>query len=334
MVERGSSNGMSVMNTSQANPVIADHPESAAPIFILGITGRSGTNFLWDLLCLHPDCESSRSITTEDYLVHHSDLLVEYAHAVHHQWKPNEPSQGVSQASVSQWLGESLVGLLSQQMVSKRLVSKTPSVHNLEHFFELFPQAYLLILVRDGRAVVESHVRSFGRSYEGAMLQWAEGARTILNFDRSAKPVDWKYMIVRYEDLWHNNQNELHKIFEFTGLDAKLYDFEAARNLPVRGSSELRHQAGELHWEPVEKTVQFDPLRRWRHWHQWRHARFNWLAGTYLQQFGYEPEPNIPAGPLFRLQNYVLDGLRWGANYVPVSLLHVMTRLLGLSKRV
>ncbi len=37
------------------------------PIFILGISERSGTNFLFHLLCLHPDCDPGGPIW-ENYL--------------------------------------------------------------------------------------------------------------------------------------------------------------------------------------------------------------------------------------------------------------------------
>ena len=62
---------------------LADTTESPAnaepadvPIFILGIMPRSGTHFLANLLCLHPDC--TKSALPEDLLVSESALLRRY----------------------------------------------------------------------------------------------------------------------------------------------------------------------------------------------------------------------------------------------------------------
>lgn len=54
------------------------HPDLCRdPIFILGILMRTGTNFLYDLVRLHLDCDVPTPVP-EDYLVHCADLLAEY----------------------------------------------------------------------------------------------------------------------------------------------------------------------------------------------------------------------------------------------------------------
>ena len=57
-----------------------------------------------------------------------------------------------------------------------RLVTKTPTVKNLGLFFQLFPTSKLLVLVRDGRSVVESAVRTFDRPYGHAAREWASSS--------------------------------------------------------------------------------------------------------------------------------------------------------------
>src|SRR5260370_30273030 len=61
-----------------------------------------------------------------------------------------------------------------------RLIMRTPSVQHLSRVFRLFPDARVLVLVRDPRSVVESGRAGFGWTPETAMQLWAEGARTIL----------------------------------------------------------------------------------------------------------------------------------------------------------
>jgi hypothetical protein len=85
----------------------------------------------------------------------------------------------------------------------------------------------------------------------------------------------------------------------------------AALNLPVRGSSVFRGQdPTNIHWKPVEKTADFNPLLLWSHWDQALHERFNWLAGQYLVQFGYDKKQYTSNRFLWAVRNRLLD-LRW-----------------------
>ena len=80
----------------------------------------------------------------------------------------------------------------------KKLITSTPSVENIHNFFKLFPNVPLLILVRDGRAVVESGVRSFNWNYEQAIREWNRSAQTIIRFDQEMKGTGHPYRIVKY----------------------------------------------------------------------------------------------------------------------------------------
>jgi hypothetical protein len=264
------------------------------PIFIQGITERSGTNFLFHLLCLHPDCDHGGPIW-ENYLLSMADHLVSYVEGLYREWNEEWKVQaeiGPPDALLSN-IGDGLIAFLNRQRRLNRpgrLVTKSPSVQNLGCFFRLFPRAPLLIVVRDGRAVVESGMRSFGWSFEAGARSWADAARTIIGMCERASPVDNRFLIVRYEDLFSAPEPQLRRIFDHIGLDPESYDYAAAGQLPVYGSSERAVPGGEgLHWDPAERGTGFDPLARFRHWDQARHDRFNWIAGDRLTYFGYEP---------------------------------------------
>jgi hypothetical protein len=292
--------------TKQSEDKFSDYQ---APIFILGIHGRSGTNFLADLLSLHPDCAVPSPIM-EDYILHHADVLVDYSKSVFWHWSrvPTWKIDDRLEDLLLQGIGNGLIKFINSQADKKRIVTKTPSIRNLELFFKLFPDAYLLILVRDGRAVVESCVKSFGWNYEETMRKWAYAAHLILEFDRNNSDSNLKYMILRYEDIHTNPVNQLHQIFDFVGLDVEAYDFEAAINLPVKGSSMFRGQGKKnVHWKPVEKTAEFDPLQRWKDWSRAQHERFNWIAGKYMIQFGYEEERYSTNQHWWDIWNRILD---------------------------
>ena len=264
------------------------------PIFIQGITERSGTNFLFHLLCLHPDCDHGGPIW-ENYLLSRADDLVSYVESFYQEWNPEwnvEGEIGPPDALLSH-IGDGLIAFLNRQRrldSLARLVTKSPSVQNLGCFFRLFPRAPLLIVVRDGRAVVESGMRSFGWSFEASARSWADAARIIIGMCQRASPPDNRFLMVRYEDLFSAPEPQLRRIFDYTGVDPERYNYAAAGHLPLYGSSERAEPGGKgLHWDPVERGAGFDPLARFRHWDQARHDRFNWIAGDCLTYFGYEP---------------------------------------------
>jgi hypothetical protein len=272
------------------------------PIFILGIAQRSGTNYLHDLLALHPDCAMRKPPTLEDYLLRHSDHLLAYAGSLSPFWEEHWKFGG-QEAALLQALGDGLASFLAAAAPGKRVLTKTPSVYNIDHLPKLFPHAHLLILVRDGRAVAESTYRSFQRSYEYTARMWAYGAKLIRSFLEAREAYQpRKHLLVRYEDLVRDTRGEMRKILDFLELDADAYDFDAAENIPVRGSSVHRGSTEKLHWDPVQKTENFKPLNRFAHWSQGMHNRFNWIAGKELEYFGYSLEPD-GGGWLARLLN-------------------------------
>ena len=302
------------------------------PIFILGIKERSGTHFLSGLLRLHPDCDAGGPIW-EDYLLTSSGLLTKYVDLLYKNWNPNwkvAETIGPPEFLLSQ-IGKSLSSFLKMQMLQqieenhdekseraalpcgycKRLITSTPSVENINNFFKLFPNAHLLILVRDGRAVVESGVRSFNWNYEQAIREWNQSAQTIISFDRAMKGTNHPYLILRYEGLYADTEQQLRRIFSFLELDASVYDFESAKNLPVFGSSDLRHHSRQnLHWDPVQRTASFNPIERWKQWGNPLLERFNWIAGDSLLELGYSLHSPSKKVIKWTIRNTLLD-VKW-----------------------
>jgi hypothetical protein len=183
-------------------------------------------------------------------------------------------------------IGEALVSFLWTDR-RRRLVTKSPSVTHLERFFTFFPQARLLILVRDGRSVTQSAMDTFGWHFERASRTWSDAAATVHRFRHAESSRAGRWRVVRYEDLLDDSERQLRAIFDFLDLDAALYDFDAARTLPVRGSSAFGRTGNHVHWDAVPKDASFAPKERWRSWSAARLERFDWLAGEQLVHFGY-----------------------------------------------
>ena len=283
----------------------------ADPIFIHGILPRSGTNFLWDLLLIHSDCTRARTPVNEDLFLDHSDDLVAFVSAVRAAWDPRWGTFGgdITDRLYSA-IGDGLVSFLWTDR-HRRLVSKSPSVRHLDRFFSFFPSAQLLILVRDGRAVVQSAMETFGWDFDRACRAWSDAARTVRRFQQVEASRADRWRLVRYEDVVDDVGGQMRAIFEFLELDATRYDFDAARNLPVRGSSAFGRDGRKVHWEAVAKDASFAPKERWRSWNAAQLARFDWLAGEELVGLGYESS-RVRFSFLGRTQQRLRDW-RWHA---------------------
>src|SRR5918995_892484 len=194
------------------------HGDPDSPIFILGVTPRSGTNFLMDLLLLHPMCARGRAPVNEDFFLENADALVEFVSRVTESWDRmwGDVTPDVLQ-EFQRGLGDGLISFLVVDP-HRRLVTKTPSVRNLQLFSTFFPTAKLLVLMRDGRSVVQSCIDTFGWEFDRAARMWRDGARAIAGFQNAATSAG-AFRVVRYEDLMRDLRPSLTEILSFVGLD-------------------------------------------------------------------------------------------------------------------
>ena len=280
------------MNTSHVHSIsdISEAPGKAGrPIFIMGIMPRSGTNFLHRLLCQHPECGAINTTPVrEDYVLHHGYWLSTYTKRLKWQWG-HWGADAEFVAPLSNNLGAGITDFLATLTDAKRFVTKTPSVSNIDSFFEFFPHAQLLIIVRDGRSVVASGMSGFGWKFETASREWGKAARSILGFEEKNHRFKDRFKIVKYESLNANTVDSLQDIFQFLELDPAQYDFDAALDTPIYGSSYMKEEGEKVTWAPKEKGKELVGKNRWDDWSAFEHQRFNKLAGKELARLGYEP---------------------------------------------
>ncbi|MCU1602157.1 MAG: sulfotransferase family protein, partial [Frankiales bacterium] len=99
---------------------------------------------------------------------------------------------------------------------AKRVVERSPThVWHLGLINELYPDAYVLHIVRDGRDVVRSQVaQTWGaHDLELAATQWATSVRAA----RAVSPRMQRYLEVRYEELLAR-PSRIEEVFQFIGL--------------------------------------------------------------------------------------------------------------------
>jgi hypothetical protein len=272
------------------------------PVFILGIHGRSGTNFLFQLLGLHPDVVTPRH-PGEDFLVAGLSHLAAYEEAVARRWEGRWGDPAAKVADLRQGLKEGLCQFLlpTQSLESHHRVvaTKTPSTENLHLFPRFFPQGKLLIITRDGRDLVESGVRSGFWPYEVGFQEWKASAKRILAFQQ-AQPAS-SFFQVKYEDLLHHLQETLPPLLQYCELDPVRYDFTQAMSLPVFGSSTFRGQSEDLNWTPQAKSETFQPTQRWQAWSPELRDRYHWVCGRLAQELGYGSTGHRSGGQYYGL---------------------------------
>ena len=293
------------------------------PVFVVGMLQRTGTNHLWDLFGLHPDTELLSPVF-EDHLLQWSPHLTAYVDDVKRSWSEDWAVPAAESDALLRSLGDGIIGWLAQRS-DKTVVTKMPSVEQAENFFGLFDDCPLVIIVRDGRSVAESMARTFDMSHERAIRRWARAADVVLSIrDRYGDRPN--VAIVRFEDIVADPSSSMRRLLGVAGLDPERYPYRDLDDVPVRGSSTLRsEQGGDVHWAPVDKRPDFDPLNRSQHWEPALAARFEQIAGSQQVALGYElPVADGSVG--------VTDRLSWIPGYLEYRYLDLRVRL-GRARR-
>lgn len=263
------------------------------PVFLIGIHRRCGSNFLFDALRVYPRFQAPLPLA-EDYLLQYAHLLRRYVDRTaseQYQKRFADQPEGYAECrrTMLRALGDGLLVFLNRYIEpGRRLLSKTPDPWGLDLFFDLFPDALLIVMLRDGRDVVESSHRSWPHHSRTYWMQaFAENARTVLRFAQDLSPERrGQVLVVRYEDLLAGRE-AMEQVLRHLGIPLDEYDWDALDRLPVRGSSVLRGGRKELHWQPVEKPADFRPVGRWHDWSWWNRFQFRRIAGREFEALGY-----------------------------------------------
>jgi hypothetical protein len=140
---------------------------------------------------------------------------------------------------------------------------------------EWFPDSTIIHLVRDPRAAVCSRVRT--RWSNRSVLMGARMWR-VLNAAASAVSGRDNYLLVKYEDLVTQTEDQLRRICSHIGLE-----YEQAMLGPVRAEGDPR--------QPSHPAYQRISPARVESWHAelepWQVAAIEAAAGRRMEQFGY-----------------------------------------------
>jgi hypothetical protein len=175
---------------------------------------------------------------------------------------------------------------------------RTPNVSNLALVPKLFPDAQVIVVVRNPLDVAASGQRSFGPAFrsnwtdaETWVYRWQKGVQTL--FAAYEELGGRRLHSVRFEDLVEDRERVVRMLLRFLDLEADDYDFERAASLPIRGSSEVREASKTVDWEPVAATASFDPVGRRDALPAPQRRRLSALVETEMKVLGYDPDAGL-----------------------------------------
>jgi len=269
-------------------------------VFIIGAP-RSGSTWLTSLLAQHPSIVTCQHLKLFDYL-HYLDRW--------YQWKANfsfvvapgpAPAVPGLGRTVSHFLPPArrdallrdfargvLDSLISVRPGVSVVVDKTPeNALRCELILRVFPDAYMLHVVRDPRSVFCSQ-RAASRSW----APWEFPTRPVdgakywlehLDGAREAAKLTERYLEIRYEDLKENGPATLQQIHSWLGLVA---DKTACRRAVELCSKDYTSQITEL----PKGFVRHPPGGGWQEELSSSNARvIEYLAGDRMIRAGYRP---------------------------------------------
>ncbi len=205
-----------------------EHPMSEKPVFIIGCP-RSGTSITADMFAIHPHV-ANWSEAGEIW-----DPDTYYDPQANHHWDASMVTKEDA-ARLHAWFE-----YYRQRRGKQRFMNKHPrNSVRIGYIDRVFPDAFFIHVIRDGRAVVNSIVnkiqkdpfrqeipfgnfckppnwREFLRDnpVEQAALQWREIVRFILD---QRENLENRYYELRYEDLCRDPRGTLASAFSFVEL--------------------------------------------------------------------------------------------------------------------
>lgn len=256
---------------------------SDKPVFIIG-SPRSGTSVLAWSLAQHPEFWTSGETDFIYHIFGQGRLNQAWtASGVKGGWLERH---GVNRAEFAASLGLGLNALISKRTNGRRWVDQSPTYTAMvTEIAELFPDALFVHIMRDGRNVVQSMIRSgFGTPWASdfaeACRTWAWFVDQAVKFG-AAKPA--RYLAVPYEFMNESPEGCFASVLEFLDVEFDEAPAEFIRTRRINSSYQADGpKAGEY----------LGPPSPWEEWSADQRRTFIEEAGrTFLEhRFGTERE--------------------------------------------
>ena len=254
-------------------------------IFVHGVMPRSGTVYTGEILRLHPELHA---YPNEIWEIPFLELTGDILNAQKHFFKAYPQNKGkVGDLDFLALFGASIMAYLHNfTPEGKRALLKIPDAQYISYFDAVFPHENILLLLRDGRDVVNSTIRTWPTmDFSDICKRWALSAKAMLDFWKK-KSGSTGVMLVKYEEVIRAPDAFVRKFCKHFGLDEGIFPFEKIKAISVRGSSEIK-DSGKVTWEASKKPAGFNPIGRWHSWPARHKKSFKMIAGEALIETGY-----------------------------------------------
>jgi Sulfotransferase family len=262
------------------------------PVLVIG-SPRSGTSVVPWSLAHHWDFW-----TSEETEFVHGLFGKNNAGAVFEQLR-NRPQTFLSQYNIDRKeffgaLGLGINALISSRSEGCRWIDQSPGYTTMVWILaDMFPGAYFLHILRDGRSVVSSMLnfgeraggQAWAADFETAVRTWKEYVEFALDF---AAHNPGRTLTVKNEDLVERPEEEFAKILSF--LRAR------PNEAPARffRTSRVNSSFGPLVWgsgrqanPPPPVTTRRTAADAWREWSPEQRETFDQIAGDLIARLGY-----------------------------------------------
>ena len=247
-----------------------------APVFVCGM-GRSGTTWVGRTLGQSPELV----YIGEAWLIGKLEELGDWFRKIAEDWGTHTVwhRSGMDRGVFLQHVARFYLGLLDGAAGGQRFVEKTTSWNALHLRFlaELFPQAYYVLVYRDGRnqvASLEAKNLESNKSFdfEASCSRWSRAMGVFEEVSTSAGTL--RCRLVRYENLLTDFDREFADLCRFVEI-APFVPEQPTPNSSFKDEGEMSN---------------FN--RRWDSWTAERRELFGRVAGAQLVKWGYAESPH------------------------------------------
>lgn len=257
--------------------------ERGPAVMIHGVSPRCGSVYTGELLSLHSDLfPYPKEMWEIPFLELSGDIL-----NINRKFLKSYNNYGkIGESDFIPLFSSSILSFFHQfAPAEKRLMIKRPKVDYLPHFFKMFPHENLLLLIRDGRDVVSSTVRSWPQAnFTNSCKRWNLGAKMIIDFQKNNR--NEGVFFTKYEEILLNPIEFVENACRCFNLKLDKYPFDKIKNIPIKGSSSIKKN-GRVTWEATGKGKNFNPIGRWKEWSFKEKEIFKSIAGQSLLETGY-----------------------------------------------
>ncbi|MBV1907493.1 MAG: sulfotransferase [Pseudomonadales bacterium] len=255
-------------------------------LIVHGVMPRSGTVYCGELIRLHPDIVAYPYDLWEVPLLQAKKQVDELQSAFLDGYRINSDKLVATEFQCI--IGAAFIGYMHAALPpGKRLLLKVPRAGHLNYFSSMFPMENALLLMRDGRNIVESTLKTWpDKNFKETTGTWRDATRMMLQV-AGEKSGGRNCKLYNYEDVSRAPVEFVEDMCSVYGLEQKKYPFEQIHDLPARGSSSLS-KTGQVDWKPKPKPKKFKANEHWQDWDARKKANFKRIAGQELIKAGYE----------------------------------------------